>query len=133
MLCGIHRHQHDPQSLATPPEKVIGLPTGLPARACKTTRLVAGLRMAGMVAPMVLDRTINGVWFDAYVAQVLVSELRPGHVAHHAQPLEPQTAGSERAGRSGRLDTALPSTDRARLQSDREGVLLAQRNAPQGV
>lgn len=36
--------------------------------------------MASMVAPMVLDSTINGVWFDAYVAQVLVSELRPGHV-----------------------------------------------------
>ena len=36
--------------------------------------------MAGLVAPMVLDSTINGVWFEAYVAQVLVSELRPGHV-----------------------------------------------------
>jgi hypothetical protein len=31
----------------------------------KTTTLVAGLRMSGMVAPMVLDRPINGDWFEA--------------------------------------------------------------------
>jgi transposase len=33
-----------------------------------------------MVAPMVLDGPINGVWFQAYVDQVLVPELRPGDV-----------------------------------------------------
>lgn len=33
-----------------------------------------------MVAPMVLDGPINGDWFEAYVAQVLVPELRPGDV-----------------------------------------------------
>jgi len=38
----------------------------------KTTTLVAGLRMTGMVALMVLDGPINGDWFEAYVAQVLV-------------------------------------------------------------
>jgi transposase len=36
--------------------------------------------MTGMVAPMVLDGPINGDWFEAYVAQVLVPELRPGDV-----------------------------------------------------
>ncbi len=46
----------------------------------KTTTLVAGLRMTGMVAPMVLDGPINGDWFEAYVTQVLVPELRPGDV-----------------------------------------------------
>lgn len=46
----------------------------------KTTTLVAGLRMTGMVAPMVLDGPINGDWFEAYVVQVLVPELRPGEV-----------------------------------------------------
>ncbi len=46
----------------------------------KTTTLVAGLRMSGMVAPMVLDGPINGDWFEAYVTQILVPELRPGDV-----------------------------------------------------
>jgi len=46
----------------------------------KTTTLVAGLRMTGMIAPMVLDGPINGDWFEAYVIQVLVPELRPGDV-----------------------------------------------------
>lgn len=38
----------------------------------KTTTLVAGLRMTGMVTPMVLDGPINGDWFEAYIANVLV-------------------------------------------------------------
>ena len=46
----------------------------------KTTTLVAGLRMTGMVAPMVLDGPINGEWFEAYVRQVLVPELRRGDI-----------------------------------------------------
>lgn len=46
----------------------------------KTTTLVAGLRLDGMVAPMVLDGPINGDWFEAYVAQILLPTLRPGDV-----------------------------------------------------
>ena len=53
---------------------------GFPHGHRKTTTLVAGLRMTGMVAPMVLDGPINGDWFEGYVAQVLVPELRPGDV-----------------------------------------------------
>jgi len=53
---------------------------GYPHGHRKTTTLVAGLRMSGMVAPMVLDGPINGDWFEAYVAQVLVPELRRGNV-----------------------------------------------------
>lgn len=53
---------------------------GFPHGHRKTTTLVAGLRMSGMVAPMVLDGPINGDWFEAYVARVLVPELRPGDV-----------------------------------------------------
>ena len=53
---------------------------GFPHGHRKTTTLVAGLRMSGMVAPMVLDGPINGDWFEAYVAQVLVPELKPGDV-----------------------------------------------------
>ena len=46
----------------------------------KTTTLVAGLRMTGMVAPMVLDGPIKGECFEAYTGQVLVSDLRHGDV-----------------------------------------------------
>lgn len=46
----------------------------------KTTTLIAGLRMTGMVAPMVLDGPINGDWFEAYVRQVLVPDLRRGDI-----------------------------------------------------
>ena len=46
----------------------------------KTTTFVAGLRLSGMVAPMVLDGPINGSAFQAYVDQVLVPELREGDV-----------------------------------------------------
>jgi hypothetical protein len=44
----------------------------------KTTTFIAGLRLDGMVAPMVLDGPINGDWFEAYVAKVLAPTLRPG-------------------------------------------------------
>lgn len=56
------------------------LQMGFPHGHRKTATLVAGLRMSGMVAPMVLDGPINGDWFEAYVTQVLVPELRPGDV-----------------------------------------------------
>jgi transposase len=53
---------------------------GYPHGHRKTTTLVAGLRMTGMVAPMVLDGPINGDWFEAYVRQVLVPDLGCGDV-----------------------------------------------------
>jgi hypothetical protein len=46
----------------------------------KTTTLVAGLRNTGTVAPLVVDGSINGAWFEAYVGQVLVPTLKPGDV-----------------------------------------------------
>lgn len=46
----------------------------------KTTTFVAGLRTSGMVAPMVLDGPINGEFFQAYIDQVLVPELRRGDI-----------------------------------------------------
>jgi len=52
----------------------------VPHRHRKTTTFVAGLRTSGMVAPMVLDGPISGDWFEAYVAQILVPELKPGDV-----------------------------------------------------
>lgn len=53
---------------------------GFPHGHRKTTTLVADLRNTGMVAPLVIDGPINGEWFEAYVAQVLVPTLKPGDV-----------------------------------------------------
>jgi transposase len=46
----------------------------------KTSTLIAGLRMGGVVAPAVFDGAINGDLFTAWVEQVLTPELRPGDV-----------------------------------------------------
>ena len=46
----------------------------------KTTTFVAGLRLTGMVAPLVLDGPINGIAFQAYVEQILVPALREGDI-----------------------------------------------------
>lgn len=56
------------------------LRVGVPHGHWKTTTFVAGLRMTGLVAPMVLDGPINGRAFQAYVDQVLVPELKPGDI-----------------------------------------------------
>lgn len=53
---------------------------GFPHGHRKTTTLVAGLRLDGMIAPMVLDGPINGDWFEAYVRHVLAPTLRAGDV-----------------------------------------------------
>jgi len=46
----------------------------------KTTTVVAGLRLSGLVAPFVLDGPINRAAFEVYVEKVLVPELRPGDI-----------------------------------------------------
>jgi transposase len=56
------------------------LRAGVPHGHWKTTTFVAGLRLTGMTAPMVLDGPINGQWFQAYVDQVLVPTLSPGDI-----------------------------------------------------
>ena len=45
-----------------------------------TTTFVAALRHDRLTAPMVLDRPINGAWFEAYVEQVLVPTLKRGDI-----------------------------------------------------
>jgi transposase len=45
-----------------------------------TTTFVAGLRLSGLTAPMVIGGPMDGEAFRAYVAQVLAPELRPGDV-----------------------------------------------------
>ena len=56
------------------------LRAGIPHGHWKTTTFVAGLRLDGITAPMVLDGPINRDAFQAYVDQVLVAELKPGDV-----------------------------------------------------
>ena len=56
------------------------LRAGIPHGHWKTTTFVAGLRLTGMVAPLVLDGPINREAFQAYVNQVLVPELMPGDI-----------------------------------------------------
>jgi transposase len=56
------------------------LRAGMPHGHWKTTTFVAGLRLTGMMATMVLDGPINRDAFQAYVEQVLVRELRPGDI-----------------------------------------------------
>jgi transposase len=53
---------------------------GLPHGHWKTTTFVAGLRLTGMIAPLVLDGPINGQAFQAYVEQILVPQLEVGDI-----------------------------------------------------
>ncbi len=46
----------------------------------KTTTFVAGLRLDGVVAPLVLDGPINATAFEAYVEQFLAPTLQPGDI-----------------------------------------------------
>jgi len=56
------------------------LRVGIPRGHWKTTTFVAGLRLAGMMAPFVLDGPMNRSAFLAYVRQVLAPELKRGDV-----------------------------------------------------
>jgi transposase len=56
------------------------LRAGVPHGHWRTTTFVAGLRLTGIDAPMLIDGAINGTSFLAYVQQVLVPTLRPGDV-----------------------------------------------------
>jgi transposase len=53
---------------------------GIPHGHWKTTTFVAGPRLSGFTAPMVLDGPMTSPWFVAYVEQVLAPTLRPGDV-----------------------------------------------------
>jgi transposase len=46
----------------------------------KTTTFLAGLRLGGLTAPLVVDGPINGELFRAYVQQHLAPTLKPGDI-----------------------------------------------------
>ena len=52
----------------------------LPHGHWRTTTFVAGLRLDGLDAPMLIDGPMNGEAFLAYVRQVLAPTLQPGDV-----------------------------------------------------
>jgi len=79
----------------------------------KTTTFLAGLRHDGITAPLVLDGSMNGLIFKAYVEQFLIPTLARG------------THGDRSGGSKAPLLTTLFS----RPQSDRNDLLKAQRNA----
>lgn len=56
------------------------LRAGIPHGHWKTTTFVAGLRLTGMTAPMVLDGPMNRKAFIAYASQVLGPTLAPGDI-----------------------------------------------------
>ena len=53
---------------------------GVPRGYRKTITLVACLLRTGMITPMVLDEPFSRERGKSFVAQVLISELRPGDV-----------------------------------------------------
>jgi transposase len=56
------------------------LQAGIPHGHWKTTTFVAGLRLSGLTAPMVLDGPMTGPWFVTSVEPILVPTLRAGDV-----------------------------------------------------
>ena len=93
---------------------------GFPHGHRKTTTLVAGLRMTGMVAPMVLDGPINGDWFEAYVTEVLVPELRPGDIVIMDNlSSHKRAAVKEKIAAAGATCTSFRPTARTSIRSKR--------------
>jgi len=56
------------------------LRAGIPHGHWKRTTFIAGLRLTGLTAPMVLDGSIKGKTFLDYVRRVLVPTLSPGDI-----------------------------------------------------
>ena len=102
------------------------LRVGIPYGHWKTTTFVAGLRVTGMIASMVLDGPINSDAFQAYVEQVLVPELAPGdtvlmdNLGSHRRP------AIRAAIEAAQHPPHLPAPLQPRLQSDRECLRQAQ-------
>jgi hypothetical protein len=97
---------------------------GFPHGHRKTTTLVAGLRLRGMVAPKVLDGPINGDWFETYVRHVLAPTLKPGDIV-----IMDNLTSHKRTDRGRRRLDALPSALQPRPKPHRDGLLNA-RGAP---
>lgn len=87
---------------------------GYPHGHRKTTTLVAGLRMTGMVAPMGLVRGLCPIGPRA--------RSRTRRRGDHGQPVQPQACQRPRGHRSRGRPPHVPPALQSRLQPDREGV-----------
>lgn len=72
------RHEHDPQP--RPLSEGRASADGLPSRSSQDDHASCRAADDRDGPPMVLDGPINGDWFEAYVRQILVPELRPGDI-----------------------------------------------------
>jgi hypothetical protein len=88
----------------------------------KTTTLVAGLRLGGLTAPMVVDGAMNGDAFTAYAETFLAPTLAPGDIVI-MDNLPAQRRG-RRSNAPGRRSCSFPLLPR--LQSDRASLRQAQ-------
>ena len=68
-----------------------------------TTTFVAGLRLAGWMAPMVLAGAINGASFKAYVERILAPKLRPGDLVVMDNLSSHKVAGVRQADTEGNV------------------------------
>ena len=91
----------------------------LPHGHWKTTTLVAGLRLDGLTAPMVIDGAMNGEGYTAYAETLLAPTLNHGDSVIMGQSPRPQGRGRPGGNRTDRSDTDVPPALLAGLQSDR--------------
>ena len=84
----------------------------------------------GLVAPLVLDRPMNGPAFLAYVEQFLAPMLRPGNVVVMDNLGAHKVAGVEDAIRAVGGQPALPAALLAGSEPNQAGVRQAQDPAP---
>ena len=96
----------------------------------KTTKFVAGLRQAGVVAPLVPDGPMNRAAFRAYVEQKLAPALRPGVVVIMDNLSAHKIAGVHEALEARRA--GLPAAVLAGPEPDRAAIREAQGAAAQG-
>jgi hypothetical protein len=104
---------------------------GIPHGHWKTTTFVAGLRLSGMVAPLVLDGPINGIAFQAYVDRILVPTLQPGDIVI-MDNVGSHKGADVRAAIKAAGTASLPSALQPGLQSHRKRLFETQGAAAQG-
>ena len=66
-----------PRGRALPGERLV---CSAPHGHWKTTTFLAGLRLSGLTAPLVIDGALNGLVFVSYVRQHLAPTLGPGDI-----------------------------------------------------
>ena len=97
----------------------------------KTTTFVAGLRNDAIVAPLVLDRPMNGAAFQAWLDQGLCPTLSPGDIVIMDNLPAHKVAGVRGHHRSYRRTVVIPAALFARPQSHRADVRQTQSPATQ--